>query len=65
MQELSIADNHITSLPVEVSQLTSLTTLIAYGNQLTSVPVESLAALPNLHSLWLEGAMGGGKGKVE
>lgn len=55
LQELSLADNALTSLPPSFASLTSLRKLWAYGNRLSQLPVEALSQLPSLSQLWLEG----------
>lgn len=52
---LSLADNVLTSLPREVSAMTSLRKLFLYGNRLVQLPTAELEQLQSLDNLWLEG----------
>ena len=52
LQQLSLAENQLTTVPESLGQLTQLQELWLDNNRLTSVP-ESLGRLTQLHELWL------------
>lgn len=52
LQQLKLASNRLTSMPMEVSQLASLNTLVLDSNALTEVPKVSSAASGLLGLSW-------------